>query len=133
MNISLQGNAQTPKRRPLWVLIIGVVFIAIGLSDVWLGVAPLTSKPAHLAGDDLVVSSIGATAVVGAVYVLKGHNWARWLLTAWMTLHVALSLRQPYALLIHIVIFGLILAGLFHPAAASYFQQRAGHHLGRPE
>ena len=122
MNVSVQDEGQRPKRRPVSVLIIGLLFIAIGLYDVWLGVNPLTSKQARLASDDLLVSSIGTIAVVGGIGVLSGHNWARWLLAAWMAFHVALSIRQPYALLGHIVIFGLILAGLFYPAASTYFQ-----------
>lgn len=124
MSVNLPAEAQTPKRRPVFVLIIAVLFIAFGLLDIWLGVSPLTSKAAHLASDDLLVSSIGITAVVGAIFVLKGYNWARWLLAAWMALHVALSIRQPYALLGHVVIFGLVLAGLFYPAASAWFHQR---------
>lgn len=126
MSTDLQGEARTSRKRPVFVLVIGALFIAIGLLDIWLGVSPLTSKPAHLASDDLLVASIGIIALVGGIYVLQGHNWARWLLAAWMALHVALSIRQPYALLGHVVIFGLLLAGLFHPAASAYFRQRDG-------
>lgn len=126
MSISVQGEAQTSRKRPVVVLVIGVLFIAIGLFDIWLGVSPLTSNPAHLASDDLLVASVGMIALVGGIYLLKGHNWARWLLAAWMALHVALSITQPYALLGHLVIFGLVLAGLFHPAASTYFRQREG-------
>lgn len=126
MSVNLQGEVETPKKRPVFVSIIAALFIAFGLLDVWLGVSPLTSKPAHLASDDLLVSSIGMTALIGSIFVLKGYNWARWLLAAWMALHVALSIRQPYALLGHLVIFGLVLAGLFYPAASAWFRQRDG-------
>lgn len=126
MSTDLQGEAQTSRKRPVFVLVIGVLFIAIGLLDIWLGVSPLASKAARLASDDLLVASIGIFALVGGIYVLQGRNWARWLLAAWMVLHVALSIRQPYALLGHVVIFGLILAGLFYPAASAYFRQRDG-------
>lgn len=114
------------KKRPASIIVVGVAFIAVGLLDIWLGVTPLTSTPAHLASDDLLVLSIGMTAVLGSVYLLMGHSWARWLLAAWMALHVALSIRQPHALLVHVVIFGLVLAGLFHPATSTYFRQRDG-------
>ena len=131
MNISAQDEAQSPKRRPVFVLIIGLLFIAIGVYDVWLGVNPLMSRQAHWARDDLLVLSIGVIALVGGSGVLRGHNWARWLLVAWMAFHVALSIRQPYALIGHIVIFGLILAGLFYPAASIYFRQRDGTKVAR--
>jgi hypothetical protein len=124
MSITLQGEAPASKKPPVFVLIIAVAFMAIGLLDFWRGVAPLTGKPAHMAGEDLAVLSIGITALIGSVCVLRGHHWARWLLAAWMALHVALSIQQPYALLAHIVIFGLVLAGLFHPRASRYFRRR---------
>lgn len=123
MNVTTQDEAQNAKKRPVVILVIGLLFIAIGLYDIWLGVNPLTSRQAHLASDDLLVASIGLVAVVGGIWVLRGHNWARWLLVAWMAFHVALSIRQPYALLGHVVIFGLIVAGLFYPAASAYFRQ----------
>lgn len=129
MNTPLQGEAQPGKKPPLFVSIIGAVFIAIGLFDIWLGVIPLTSGPAHAASDDLLVLSLGIIAVLGGLCALKGHNWARWLLAAWMALHVAVSIRQPYALLGHLVIFGLILAGLFHPAASRYFRGSCSPHV----
>lgn len=125
MSVSMQGEAQRPKKRPVFVVVIAVAFIAIGMLDIWRGLTPLTSHPAHLGGDDLVVVAIGIAAVLGSICAMKGHDWARWLLTAWMALHVALSIRQPYALLVHMVIFGLVLAGLFHPAASAYFRHRA--------
>lgn len=125
MSTSPQGEAHIAKKRPVIVVVIGAAFIAIGLLDIWRGVAPLTNKPAHLGGDDCVVLIIGIAAVLGGIWAVKGHDWARWLLAAWMALHVALSIRQPYALLAHGVIFGLVLAGLFHPTASAYFRQRA--------
>lgn len=112
-------------KRPVFVVVIAAVFIAMGLLDMWRGVAPLTGSSAHLGSDDLMVLTLGVAAMLGGIYAIRGHNWARWLLTAWMALHVALSMRQPYMLLVHIAIFGLILAGLFYPAASAYFRHRA--------
>ncbi|MGH8200335.1 MAG: hypothetical protein ACREVO_08210 [Steroidobacteraceae bacterium] len=111
-------------KRPVSIVVVAIAFIAVGLLDIWLGLIPLASKSGHLAGDDLTVLSIGIVALLGSIYLLRRHSWARWLLTAWMAVHVALSIRQPFALLVHVVIFGLLLAGLFHPTAATYFRQR---------
>lgn len=123
MNVSPENPAPPPKARPVFIVAIAVVFIATGLADIWLGVAPLTRGTPHPRGEDLAVLSIGIAALTGGICLFQGRNWARWLLTAWMALHVALSIRDPYALLVHLVIFALLLAGLFHPAAAKYFRR----------
>ena len=123
MNISLNGQVQTAKKRPVYIVVIGVVFITLGLLDIWRGATPLTSGAAHLTGEDFAVLSIGIAALLGGIFVLKGRDWARWLLAIWMALHVALSIRDPYVLLAHLVILALLLAGLFHPAASSYFRR----------
>jgi hypothetical protein len=126
MSSTLQGEARAPRKRPISVLVVAVAFIAMGLLDIWRGLTPLTGKPAHLAGDDVVVFSIGLIALIGSICVLRGHNWARWLLAAWMAFHVALSIQQPYVLLAHVVIFGLVVAGLFYPGASTYFRPHDG-------
>lgn len=123
MSMDFQGETQTPSKRPVLILVVGVIFIALGLLDTWRGARPLMSQPAHLAGDDLEVLGIGIAALLGGICVLQGRDWARWLLAAWMALHVALSMRQPYALLAHLVIFGLILTALFHPKSSTYFRR----------
>ena len=125
ITINPKDEAQVFNQRPRSVLLIGVLFIAIGLLDIWRGAIPLTNTPVHLRGDDLTVLSIGLMALLGGIFMLQGYDWARWLLIAWMTLHVALWIRHPYVLLGHVAIFGLILAGLFHPTASAYFQRSA--------
>ena len=74
-----------------------------------------------MATDDVEVLAIGIAAIVGGVYVLRGANWARWLLAAWMALHVAISLGQPTALLAHVAIFGFVAYLLFRPGASVHF------------
>ena len=125
MSLEPQDQAQH-NSRPVSVVAVAVVFMAIGLLDIWRGAVPLTSAQENLRDDGLLVLSIGIAALLGGICALKGYNWARWLLTIWMALHVALSIRNPYALAIHVVIFGLALAGLFHPAASNYFRRSDG-------
>jgi hypothetical protein len=71
------------------------------------------------------VLAVGIAALVGGVYLMKGRNWARWLLAVWMAFHVAISIGQPKQLIAHIVIFGAITFLLFRPAAAQYFTPTA--------
>lgn len=111
---------KTPRRS---VLAVAALFLVLGALDVYRGLAPLlASAPRwHMATDDVEVLAIGIAAIVGGVYVLRGANWARWLLAAWMALHVAISIGQPTALLAHVVIFGFVAYLLFRPGASTHF------------
>lgn len=115
---------EPPARTPrLSVLAVGVLFLVLGALDVYRGIAPLlASAPRwHMATDDAGVLAIGIAAIVGAIYVLRGANWARWLLAVWMALHVAISIEEPSALLAHVVIFGFVAYLLFNARASTHF------------
>lgn len=105
------------------ILVVGVIFLALGVLDVWRGIAPLFGAGAQprLAGDDILVLLIGVAALIGGAFVLRGHNWARWLLAAWMALHVVISIGKPAQLVGHLVIFGYIAFVLFRPPASAHF------------
>lgn len=112
-------------RRPIpSILAVGVLFLALGVLDVWRGVAPLLGANAasRLAADDVLVLAIGLAALVGGAYVIRCRNWARWLLAAWMALHVAISAGQPAKLVAHLVIFGFVAFLLFRPPASVCFR-----------
>jgi hypothetical protein len=111
-------------RKPITsILVVGIIFLALGVLDVWRGVAPLfgAGAPPRLAGDDVLVLLIGVAALVGGTFVLRGQNWARWLLAAWMAFHVAISVGKPTTLVAHLVIFGFIAFLLFRPPASAHF------------
>lgn len=114
-------------RRPTAsVLLVGVLFIALGAVDVYQGITPYfaAARRPRLASDDMLVLAIGLAALVGGIFLLRGRNWARWLLVAWMALHVVLSAGQPGPLAAHLVIFGLITLLLFRPSTAAHFGSR---------
>ncbi len=115
-----QRPARTPRR---FVIAVGVLFLVLGALDLYRGLAPLlTSVPrSHMAADDALVLAIGIAAIIGGIYVMRGANWARWLLAVWMALHVAISIGQPSALVAHVVIFGLVAYLLFNSRASTHF------------
>ena len=109
------SQASSEPRRTRSILAIGALFLALGVLDVFRGLAPLF-EPGHrggLASDDMQVLAIGVAALIGGIALLGGRDWARWLLAGWMALHVAISLGQPAALAAHLVIFGSITFLLF--------------------
>lgn len=110
------------RRPPPSLLIIGVLFLALGCLELYLGMAPLFRAAGHLAGDDVLVLIIGVAALVGGTFLLRGHSWARGLLAVWLALHVVLSIGAPMKLVAHLVIFSVIVFFLFRPAATAFLQ-----------
>lgn len=110
------------------VLAVGLLFLALGVLDVWRGVAPLlgSARPLALAGDDVLVLAIGVAALIGGAAVLRGRNWARWLLAGWMALHLVISAGRPAALAGHLLIFGGVAFLLFRRPASAHFRASAG-------
>lgn len=108
---------------------IGVLFVALGVLDVARGLAPLAQAghAPRLAGDDLLVLGIGVAALVGALGLLRGRSWARWLLAAWMAFHVGISVGRPARLGAHLAIFGGVTFLLFRSAGA---RRGRGHAAG---
>ena len=104
---------------------VGALFIAVGVYDVYKGMAPQLEPHHRMAGDDAIVLAIGVAALAGGVAVLRGRTWGRWLLAAWMALHAAISAARPTELAAHLVIFGLVAFLLFRPGASAHFARRA--------
>ena len=118
-------------RRPPAITALGWLFIIVGtaglLKDLWPLLTPDSAQQfAKLKADGLAdlgpAWTTRALAVGGGAGLLRGHNWARWLLVAWMAFHVGLSLFHSLPeLLIHIVIFAPILYFLFRRSSQPYF------------
>ena len=60
--------------------------------------------------------------IIAGVFMLKGHNWARWLLVLWIAFHIIISaLHSALYLLMHVLIFSAILYFVFRREASAYF------------
>jgi hypothetical protein len=65
-------------------------------------------------------------AVVCGAFLLRGHNWARWLALAWIAFHVILSVfDSSHGLVIHGLFCVVIAWILFRPEATQYFRSHA--------
>ena len=109
------------RRRPVSVTVIGYLFIAAGVVGLAYHAGDFrTQRPFR---DGVVwVALVRLLAVIGGVFLLRGHNWARWLLLAWLAFHVALSAwHTPFELIFHALLFLAIAYLLFRPSAAAYF------------
>jgi len=114
------------NKRPLSVTIIGCIFIAAGVIGFAYHVTEF--KALHPFPYEIVWSaSVRMLAVLGGVFVLRGHNWARWLLLAWIAFHVILSAFHSLSeLIVHGLLFVVVAYVLFRPKASGYFQGASG-------
>ena len=118
------------KPRPLSVTLAGWLFVLVGVAgviDALLplfhagGVQQLHSDPIALR-DLSIVLSLRLIAAVGGVFVLKGSDWARWLLAGWMLYHLSLSLEHSWIEgLLHAVVFSVVVYALFMPGSSRFF------------
>ena len=67
-------------KRPLAVAIIGWLYIAVGTIGFIYHIRELTTEP--------WIELVRLIAIVAGAYMLRGHNWARWLALVWMAFHV---------------------------------------------
>lgn len=70
-----------------------------------------------------LISLIRIAAIVGGIFLLLGHSWARWLLVAWLALHVVISaFHSAGQVAAHAVLLLVVAYFLFKDRAAEYFR-----------
>src|ERR1700674_3762000 len=105
-------------KRPLQVTITGCLFIVAGLVGL---VYHLSERP--LDHWIVLISMIRIIAVVGGVFLLLGHNWARWLVLIWLAFHVVVSAFHSLSeCLAHVALLIIVGYVLLRPPASKYFQ-----------
>ena len=104
-------------KRPLMVTAIGILFILAGAGGfVYHFHAPFDRE-------FIAIESIRLLAVVGGVFLLMGKGWARWLILAWLALHVGISALDSLGkFAFHFVLLLLIGYLLLRPPASEYLR-----------
>ena len=108
------------NKRPHSVTVVGVLFLVAGI----VGLAYHARDLRIPFQSDLVwVCLVRLLAVIGGIFVLRAHNWARWLLVIWMAYHVYISALHSWS---QVIVHGFLLAVfayfLFRPSATLYFR-----------
>jgi hypothetical protein len=113
------------NKRPLSITIIAWIYLILGVFGfVYHLVMQRSLHP--LPYDLLWVELIFLAAILSGAYMLRGHNWARWLALAWIAFHVVLSIFHNLPeLAIHALLCAVLAFFLFRSAASRYFR-RAG-------
>jgi hypothetical protein len=118
-------------KRPRSIALVSAVFIVTGVAGLLADIWPLVSavRGAQLAALRAVgvtnlapASGLHLLAIAGGVALRGGRNWARWLLVAWMLIHVGISsLHSMGEIVAHCVIFSPLLYLLFGSPARRFF------------
>jgi hypothetical protein len=111
------------KHRPLSVTIIGWLFIAAGAFGFAYHVIEFRSiRPFPY--DVVWVCLLRLLAILSGVFLLRGRNWARWLLLMWIAYHVILSaFHSLFEVVTHTLLLVVVAYFLFRPEASSYFRR----------
>jgi uncharacterized membrane protein HdeD (DUF308 family) len=104
------------KRIPVPVILIASLYIAVGIGGF---VVHFSDRRAP---DWIWVEVTEVLAIVCGVFLLRAHNWARWLASAWMAFHVVISFGELGQLAIHSLFLVLIVWCLFRADASRFFQ-----------
>lgn len=107
-----------PNQRPVSVLVLACVYIAVGA----IGFVYHFRELLAFQQGAVWVELTEFIAIVCGAFMLRGHNWARWLALAWIAFHVILSaFRTFHELAIHALFCTVIAWFLFRPEATRYF------------
>jgi hypothetical protein len=110
------------RRPPLPVIVISALLILAGVAELvgdFMNHYPLSAS--HY--ETVWIAGVHVLAIVAGVFMLRGHNWARWLAIAWMAFHVAISFGHSMQVLIpHAILLVLFAYGLFRADARDYFR-----------
>lgn len=113
---------------PLSVIIIGLLFIAAGSVGLVNHAAELTSA-SRFPYEAVWVCLVRLLAIVLGVFLLRGHNWARWGVVVWLAYHVMLSVfHSAMAVVIHTLLLALIGCLLMRPAVLRFVRREGEGH-----
>ena len=107
-------------KRPLSLWILSCLYIAVGT----IGFAYYFSELMAHQDNSVWIELTELLAIVSGAFMLRGHNWARWLALVWMAFHVAISFPAYRLMAIHLAIFAGIAWALFRADARRYFAIR---------
>ena len=106
-------------RRPVSVTILACVYLVVGA----VGFAYHFRELMSLQQDSVWAELTELLAIVSGAFMLRGHDWARWLALAWIVFHVVLSaFHSSREFAIHGLFCAVIAWILFRPQATRYFR-----------
>jgi hypothetical protein len=110
------------NKRPRSVTVLSCLMIAVGAVGLARDVAEFNPEQ-PFQYDHAWIWLIHFTAIICGVFMLRGRNWARWIVLAWMAFHVIVGgLHSWNGLVTHALLFAMVAYVLFCPQATDYFR-----------
>ncbi len=111
------------NKRPRSVTVISCLFVAAGAIGFAYHFSEFKAQRQFEYG--LVwVCFVRLLAILAGLFMLRGSNWARWLLLVWIAYHVILSAFHSLSgLAMHSFLLGVVAYFLFRPQASAYFRR----------
>jgi uncharacterized membrane protein len=114
------------NKRPRSITVISWIFIVFGGIALFTGLLALPQRITELKQHPFefwLVQAVRILGVLAGAFMLRGFNWARWLLVAWLAFHVILSaFHSPVELMVHGLLAAVVGYFLFRAPAAAYFR-----------
>jgi len=110
------------NKRPRSISVISWLFVAAGAIGLAYHATEFkVDRPFQY--DVVWVCLVRLLAILCGVFMLRGSNWARWLLLVWIAYHVILSAFHSLSeLAMHTLLLGVVAYFLFRPRASAYFR-----------
>jgi len=105
--------------RPIAITIIACLYLGVNVAGI------VSHFHGLLAGEQGSAWAEGTEFVglICGVFLLPGHNWARWLAVAWILFHVILSAMHSWGEAVMHGLFCVAIAWiLFRPESSRYFR-----------
>ena len=110
------------NKRPLSVAVISCLFIVAGAVGFAYHLTEFKAQGPFQSGI-VGLCVVRLLAILSGVFMLRGCNWARWLLLVWIAYHVILSAFHSLSeLVMHSLLFALVAYFLLRPQASAYFR-----------
>ena len=110
-------------KRPLPVTLVAWLFIIAGVVGVTHHIGDFDPGRSIVQGA-LWVQFVRLLAIVGGVFLLRGANWARWLVVVWLIFHVGISAMHGdvSGTIAHAALAAAVGYLLFRPATSPFFR-----------
>jgi hypothetical protein len=116
-------TTKVTRSRPFSVTVLGLLMMAAGAVGFVYHIREINLH--HLFENDVMwVVPIRLIAIVCGIFMLSGHNWARWLTIVWLGFHVAIGgMHSLGEFAFHAVLLAMIAYILFRRPEADYFRK----------